>query len=127
MQVSLLGYIQYCELLTGPDRIANLQYQHTHRVEQARQYPTKLVAAVAGSIQRRLSVYITAAPMAEELLTSRPYLSRRFKQDTGESLLDCILRTKIEEAKRLLLDLLLLLQRLGFLLLPGGLGGVVGE
>ena len=33
---------------------------------------------------------------------SRPYLSRKFKEETGESLTDFILYEKTEEAKRLL-------------------------
>lgn len=99
-------YIQNCELLAWPDQIANLQYhmvlEFAERVESVRQYPTKLAAAVAGYIQRHLSKPITAEAMAEELFMSRPYLSRRFKQDTGESLSAFVLRTKTEEAKRLL-------------------------
>ncbi len=38
----------------------------------------------------------------EGLLLSRPYLSRKFKEETGESLTDFILKEKTEEAKRLL-------------------------
>ena len=41
--------------------------------------------------------------MANELYISRPYLSLKFKQDTGETLTDFILKEKVEEAKRLLL------------------------
>ena len=33
---------------------------------------------------------------------ARPYLSRKFKAETGESLTDYILKEKTEEAKRLL-------------------------
>ncbi len=40
--------------------------------------------------------------MADELYMSRPYLSARFKKETGETLTDFILREKTEEAKRLL-------------------------
>ena len=40
--------------------------------------------------------------LAKELFLSRPYLSRRFKEETGESLTDFILKEKTEEAKRLL-------------------------
>ena len=45
---------------------------------------------------------ITAEKIAEELFLSRPYLSRKFKEETGESLTDFILKEKTEEAKRLL-------------------------
>ena len=40
--------------------------------------------------------------MAEEFYLSRPYLSAKFKRETGETLTDFILREKTEEAKRLL-------------------------
>lgn len=40
--------------------------------------------------------------LAKELFLSCPYLSRRFKEETGESLTDFILKEKTEEAKRLL-------------------------
>ena len=44
----------------------------------------------------------TAEKIAEELFLSRPYLSRKFKEETGESLTDFILKEKTEEAKRFL-------------------------
>ncbi|RHS82212.1 AraC family transcriptional regulator [Firmicutes bacterium AM43-11BH] len=40
--------------------------------------------------------------MAKELYISRPYLSAKFKKDTGTTLTDFILHEKTEEAKRLL-------------------------
>ena len=40
--------------------------------------------------------------MAKELFMSRPYLSAKFKEETGETLTDFILKEKTEEAKRLL-------------------------
>ena len=40
--------------------------------------------------------------MAETFFLSRPYLSAKFRQETGETLTDYILREKTEEAKRLL-------------------------
>ena len=40
--------------------------------------------------------------MAEELFLSRPYLSMKFKRETGMTLTDYILTQKTEEAKRLL-------------------------
>ena len=53
-------------------------------------------------MQHHLSEPITADAIAQELFMSRPYLSRKFKEDTGESLTDFILKRKTEEAKRLL-------------------------
>lgn len=41
--------------------------------------------------------------MAQAFYMSRPYLSSKFKQETGETLTDFILKEKTEEAKRLLL------------------------
>lgn len=38
----------------------------------------------------------------EGLFLGRPCLSRKFKEETGESLMDVILKEKTEEAKRLL-------------------------
>ena len=40
--------------------------------------------------------------IAKELYLSRPYLSRKFIEETGISLTDYILNEKTEEAKRLL-------------------------
>ena len=40
--------------------------------------------------------------MAEEFFFSRPYLSEKFKKETGQTLTDFILQEKTEEAKRLL-------------------------
>ncbi|MBD5449507.1 MAG: helix-turn-helix transcriptional regulator [Lachnospiraceae bacterium] len=41
-------------------------------------------------------------PIAKHLYLSRPYLSAKFKAETGLSLTDFILKEKTEEAKRLL-------------------------
>ena len=101
-------YIQQCELLSSPEDIANLQYRmildYTKRVERLRlgKQPTKLTLDVANYIQHHMSETITAEKIAEELFLSRPYLSRKFKEETGENLTDFILKEKTEEAKRLL-------------------------
>ena len=44
-------------------------------------------------------VYVS---IAGALYMSRPYLSKKFKEDTGENIADFILKKKTEEAKRLL-------------------------
>lgn len=86
----------------------NLQYRmildYTARVERLHlgKHPTKLTVDVANYIQHHMSELITAEKIAEELFLSRPYLSRKFKEETGESLTDFILKEKTEEAKRLL-------------------------
>ena len=102
------AYIQKCELLNSLDRIANLQYhmvlEFTERVERIHfgGKPTQLTLAVTNYIQHHLSEPIRAEEMAKELFMSRPYLSAKFKEETGETLTDFILKEKTEEAKRLL-------------------------
>ena len=102
------AYIQKCELLNSPNQILNLQYhmvlEYTQKVERIRlgKRPGKLVIDVANYIQHHLSESITAEDIAKKLYLSRPYLSRKFIEETGESLTDFILKEKTEEAKRLL-------------------------
>ena len=52
----------------------------------------------SGSIRKRICI----EKMAEEFYLSRPYLSAKFKQETGRTLTDFILSEKTEEAKRLI-------------------------
>ena len=102
------AYIQKCELMNSPIQITNLQYhmirELTQRVERIRngKQPSKLVTDVANYIRSHLSEPITVERIAKELYLSRPYLSRKFIAETGESLTDHILKEKVNEAKRLL-------------------------
>ena len=102
------GFIQRVELLTDPSKIMNLQYsmvlEYTEQVEKLHlgRQPTRLAAEVANYVRRHLSEPISAEKMAEEFYLSRPYLSARFKRETGLTLTDYILTEKTEEAKRLL-------------------------
>lgn len=102
------AYIQRCELLNALERITNLQYhmvlEFAERVERIRfgGKPTQLTVAVINYIQHHLSEPIRAEEMAKALFMSRPYLSAKFKEETGETLTDFILKEKTEEAKRLL-------------------------
>lgn len=102
------AFIQKCELLSALDRIGNLQYrmvlEFAERVERIRlgKQPTQLSIAVSNYIQHHLSEPIRAEEMARALYMSRPYLSAKFKEETGETLTDFILKEKTEEAKRLL-------------------------
>ena len=102
------SYIRQCELLSSPAEIMNLQYRmildYTERVERLHlgKHPSKLTVDVANYIQHHMSEPISAEQLAEHLFLSRPYLSRKFKEETGESLTDFILKEKTEEAKRLL-------------------------
>ena len=102
------AYIQKCELLEDQERITNLQYHmildFTEQVESLHRgrRATKLVADVANYVKHHLSEPVFAEAIADELYMSRPYLSRKFKEESGMTLTDFILSEKIEEAKRLL-------------------------
>ncbi|MBO4848100.1 MAG: helix-turn-helix domain-containing protein [Clostridia bacterium] len=102
------GYIKRAELLTDPPKIMNLQYnmiiEYAEQVEKLRRgtHGSKLAADAANYVRRHLSEHITAESMAEEFYLSRPYLSARFRAETGMTLTDFILGEKTEEAKRLL-------------------------
>ena len=102
------GYIRRVELLTSYAKIMNLQYnmllEYTEQVEKLHRgrHPTKLAAEAANYVRRHLSEAIRVEDMAAEFYMSRPYLSARFRQETGETLTDYILGEKTEEAKRLL-------------------------
>ena len=102
------SYIRQCELLSSPSDILNLQYRmvldYTERVERLRlgKMPSKLTIDVANYIQHHMSEPISAERIAEKLFLNRSYLSRKFKEETGETLTAFILKEKTEEAKRLL-------------------------
>ena len=102
------AYIQRVELLTSHSRILNLQYnmllEFTEQVEKLRrgEHATKLSIDVANYVRHHLSEPISVEKMAGEFFLSRPYLSSRFRQETGQTLTDFILKEKTEEAKRLL-------------------------
>lgn len=102
------GYIQRVELLSDPGRIMNLQYnmilEFTEQVEKLHRtkHETKLASDVANYVRHHLSEPVSTEKMAREFFLSRPYLSAKFRQETGETLTDFILREKTEEAKRLL-------------------------
>ncbi len=102
------GYIQRVELLADHSHIMNLQYsmilEFTEQVEKLRLggHPTKLAADVANYVRHHLSEPIRTEAMAEAFYMSRPYLSARFRQETGMTLSEYVLHEKTEEAKRLL-------------------------
>ena len=101
-------YIRKCEMLTGVEAIVNLQYHmvidYTRRVERIRlgRTPSKLLIEVTQYVQHNLSRPLDVAALAKSLYVSRTHLACRFKEETGMTLTDFILREKIEEAKRLL-------------------------
>lgn len=102
------AYIQRCELLKTADQISNLQYHmiydYTERVERIRigKHPSQLSIQVANYVQNHLSEVISVDNIAKELYISRSRLSARFKEETGYTLTDFVMREKIREAKRLL-------------------------
>ena len=104
------AYIQRCELMNSLEQIADLQYHmaadYTERVGKLRMggMPSKLVLEVANYVERHISEPITTDAIAKALFISRSRLSVKFKQDTGENLIDFILKEKTEKAKRLLRD-----------------------
>lgn len=101
-------YIYKAELLQSADEIINLQVHviktFTEKVNTLKygQTENKLVLAVANYIQQNLSSSIKVEDISESLYMSRPYLSKKFKKETGISVSDFIHILKIEEAKRLL-------------------------
>ena len=102
------AYIQRVELLRSYEKILNLQFhmilEFTEQVEKLHRgkHATKLTLDVANYVRHHLSEPVSVDAMAEELYLSRPYLSSKFKQETGQTLTDFILNEKTEEAKRLL-------------------------
>ena len=57
---------------------------------------------MANYVRRHLSEPISAEAIAKELYISRPYLSKKFKEESGQTITDFVLKEKTEEAKRLL-------------------------
>ena len=102
------AYIQRCELLADHNSIINLQYHmlvdFTEQVEKLRQgeNATRLSLDVANYVRRHLSETVSVEKMAQEFFMSRPYLSAKFKKETGRTLTDFILSEKVDEAKRLI-------------------------
>ena len=102
------AFIRRVELLTGYGKITNLQYnmlmEFTEQVEKLHRgkHATRLSLDVANYVRHHLSEPVSVEKMAEEFFLSRPYLSSRFRKETGQTLTDFILNEKTEEAKRLL-------------------------
>lgn len=102
------AYIQKCELLYSIDRITNLQYHmvfdYTERVEKLRlgKSPSKLVMEISNYVQHHLSEPVDIEALANAMYLSRTRLSVKFKEETGMTLTDFVLKEKTDEAKRLL-------------------------
>lgn len=102
------AYIQKCEMLNSIGQIINLQYHavvdFTTRVKQLRFQGerNRLVTDVVHYIRHHMSEPVETKSIADALFMSRPYLSKRFKEETGITLKEFIWIQKAEEAKRLL-------------------------
>ena len=102
-------FIYKAELLQSPEDITNLQchviktFAEKVNVLKYGEIKSKLLMDVANYIQQHLSSPVTVEEIAEALYMSRPYLSKKFKKETGLSVSEFIHRQKIEEAKRLLI------------------------
>ena len=101
-------FIYKAELLNSSEAIVNLQYHvmktFTEKVNALKggNVESKLVITVANYVQQNISSPITVEDIAKTLYISRPYLSKKFKEETGVSITDFIHNQKIETAKRLL-------------------------
>ncbi len=102
------AYIQKCEGLSNYEAIENLQFHmvfdYTERVEKIRfgKNPSKLIIDVSNYTQKHLSEPININKMSKDLYISRTYLATKFKNETGMTLTNYIIKEKINEAKRLL-------------------------
>jgi YSIRK-targeted surface antigen transcriptional regulator len=102
------SYIQECEMMANIDAILNLQYRmilsFTEKVQALHliSAPSPVIKRVIQYIANHISEPISAASIAEKLYLSRPYLSRRFKEETGISISQYIMQQKIQRAAFLL-------------------------
>lgn len=101
------SYIQKCELTNNISQLTNLQFHmikdFTERVSRVRfGGKSNLALEVVNYVRRHLSEPVSADAIAAHLYMSRPYLSKKFKQETGETLTDFILKEKLQEGCHLL-------------------------
>ncbi|WP_158289270.1 helix-turn-helix domain-containing protein [Paenibacillus flagellatus] len=73
-------------------------------VRKAAQQENNLIYDIAKYVQSRLDSDISVQEVAAHFYLSREYVSRRFKQEFGETISDFILRHRMERAKTLLLN-----------------------
>ena len=104
------GYIRKCELMTNVEAVTNLTYrlvmEYAERMRRLRcgKDPSPLVIEVANYLIKHLSEPVTVREIARALCRGRSRLSTDFKKETGENLSEFILKKKVEEAKRILLQ-----------------------
>lgn len=101
-------YIQKAEMLTNGGDLATLNMEmlmdYTQRVEAIKcgVEGSNIAKSVVRYIQKNISKKISVKDMAEALQLNRSYLCERFKLDTGTTISDFTMKTKIDEAKRML-------------------------
>lgn len=101
-------YIQKAEILRSGSDITTLNMEmlldYTMRVEATKcgADGSDIAKSVIRYIQKNIGKKISVKEMAESLGLNRSYLCERFKMDTGATISDFIMQTKIEEAKRML-------------------------
>lgn len=101
-------YIQECEKSSSTDAIKLLQYNmlldFAERVAQNKlpKSISKEVFLSVQFIQNHTNCVIGIDDVAEYIGKSRAYITKRFRQETGESITDFIVKSKIRDAKRLL-------------------------
>lgn len=61
-----------------------------------------IIYDIVDYIERHYHEDISLQHIADRFFMSREYISRRFKQELGENISDCITRTRMEKAKRFL-------------------------
>ena len=71
---------------------------------QQKKHEEHVIFEIVKYIESRYSDEITLQDLADRFYLSREYISRKFKQETGENLSDHIERVRMEKAKLLLLN-----------------------
>lgn len=101
-------YIQKAEMLRNGGDITTLNMEmlldYTQRVEAIKCGVDgfAIVKSVIRYIQKNISKKISVGDMAKSLNFNRSYLCEKFKMDTGNTISDFIMQTKVDEAKRML-------------------------
>ena len=101
-------YIQECEKTSSTEEVKVLQYNmlldFTDRVAQVKapRNASKEIYACMQYIQNHTNCQIGIYDVAGFIGNSRTYITKKFRQETGESITDFIIKSKIRDAKRLL-------------------------
>lgn len=103
----LIDSIRAAEEMTDPAEIGKLQSSLALRFakdvsENKKIHRSRLVRTTAQIIQRDIFKPVRVTDIAEEVGVSRGYLSEHFREQTGITLKDYIIKMKIREAKALI-------------------------